>query len=73
MAAQVLVFFIAGFETTTTTLSFMSHELAVNEDIQRKLQEEIDKTMEACDGKITYEIILKLKYLDMVASGWYFS
>lgn len=50
----------------------MSYEMALNEDIQRKVQEEIDEYMEACDGKITYERVLKLKYLDMVVSGEYF-
>lgn len=50
-------------------LCHLTNELAQNENIQKKLQEEIDKSMEACSGKITYEVLVKMKYLDMVLSG----
>ena len=36
-------FFLAGYETTTTTLGFTSYLLAMNTDVQEKLQAEIDK------------------------------
>lgn len=72
MVSQAFLFFIAGFETSSTTLSFISYELAIAEDIQRKLQEEIDEVMNACSGKISYESILKMKYLDMVISGEFY-
>ena len=39
--AQALVFFVAGYETTATTLSYISYELALNQDIQDRLYEEI--------------------------------
>lgn len=68
IAAQALLFFFAGFETVSTNLSFMAYELAINEDIQNKLIEEIDEIIQNCNGDVTYEIILKIKYLDMVIS-----
>lgn len=43
--------------------------MVANEDIQKKLQREIDETMQDCNGKLTYESIFKMKYLDMVVSG----
>lgn len=47
----------------------MSHELAINPDIQKRLVEEIDEVREELDGSpITYEKIQKMKYLDMVVS-----
>lgn len=69
IAAQAMIFFFAGFETLSTCMTFMAYELAMNIDIQQKLQQEIDETLAQCDGRITYEVLLKMKYLDMVVSG----
>lgn len=65
--AQSLIFFLAGFETATTLFNYMAYELATNPDIQDKLLQEIDATIEHLNGKaIDYETIQKMKYLDMV-------
>ena len=69
ITAQAIVFFLAGFETVSSLMCFMSHELAIHQDVQEKLQEEIDKTRKECDGKLTYEVLMKMKYMDMVISG----
>lgn len=66
--AQAMIFFFAGFETTSIMMSMMAYELAVNQDIQDRLIKEIDNHLQDTDGKITYEGINKLKYLDMVLS-----
>ncbi|EDO64391.1 AGAP009363-PA, partial [Anopheles gambiae str. PEST] len=66
----------AGFSTaethttTTTVLCFTSYELAVNPPIQERLRAEIDSARdELIDGATpTYEILQKMKYLDMVVS-----
>ena len=65
--AQAFVFFIAGYETTATTLSYVSYELALNQDIQNKLYDEI-KTIQNEKGEIDYETLVKLPYLDAVIS-----
>lgn len=64
---QALLFFVAGFNTVSTASSFMAYELAVNPDIQKKLQNEIDSAN--VEGLITYEKLLSMKYLDQVVSG----
>lgn len=69
IAAQAMVFFFAGFESVTSTMAFMAYELAINPDIQIKLRDEIEATSEEYNGKITYEAIMKMKYLDMVVTG----
>jgi len=63
--AQALVFFLAGYETTATTLSFCTYELALNPDIQQKLYEEIMSSLDS-NGVIPYETLAKMPYLDAV-------
>ena len=69
IAAQALIFFFAGFDTVSTMMCCMGYELATDPHIQKRLQKEIDETMQECNGKLTYEALLKMKYMDMVTSG----
>ncbi|XP_058462588.1 cytochrome P450 9e2-like [Malaya genurostris] len=69
IVAQCLVFFIAGFDTVSTCLLFVIYELAVNPDVQRRLHKEIVATHSSLgEGSLTYDALLKMKYLDMVIS-----
>ncbi|CAG2167306.1 unnamed protein product, partial [Oppiella nova] len=65
--AQAIVFFLAGYETTATTLTFCTYELALNQDIQDKLYEEINSAVDS-NGEISYEELARLPYLDAVLS-----
>ncbi|XP_049831289.1 cytochrome P450 6k1-like [Schistocerca gregaria] len=67
VAAQAFIFFAAGFETSSSTISFTLFELAHNISLQNKLQEEIDSVLKE-EGDITYESIAKMTYLDKVVS-----
>jgi len=69
MAAQAFVFYLGGFETSSTTMTFCLYELSLHQDIQDRLRDEIDVVLQKHDGKITYEGILKMEYLDKVVSG----
>jgi cytochrome P450 family 6 len=69
LAAQAFVFFVAGFETSSTTMTFCLYELSVNPDIQERLQSEIDTVLQKHDGKVSYEAIQEMNYLDKVVSG----
>ena len=69
LAAQVMVFFLAGFDTSSTTMSFCLYELALNQPVQDKLRKEILNTLDTYDQQVTYESIKQMKYLDMVISG----
>ncbi|KAF2887568.1 hypothetical protein ILUMI_18605, partial [Ignelater luminosus] len=68
ITAQALVFFLAGFDTASTLMTFICYELAVNSGIQERLREEINRNSESCDGDITFEVLVGMKYLDMVIS-----
>lgn len=71
ITAQAFVFFAAGFETSSTTLSNMMYELAKNHTIQTKVREEIKKVLKSTDEKITYDSLKKMKYLHAVFQGTY--
>nr|ATN95983.1 cytochrome P450 6CY18 [Aphis gossypii] len=58
--------FAAGFETTSTTLSFCLYELALKKNIQDRVREEIKLTKIKCNGVIDNEFLTNLNYLDMV-------
>jgi cytochrome P450 family 6 len=69
VAAQAFVFFLAGFETTSATMTFCLYEMALYPDIQERVRNEIDAVLERHGGNITYEAISELEYLDKVVSG----
>lgn len=69
IAAHVFTFWFAGFETTSTTLSFCLFELAKNCDVQQRVHDEIDRVLAVHGGQITYESIMAMKYLDSCVDG----
>ncbi|XP_071447749.1 cytochrome P450 6a2-like [Hetaerina americana] len=68
LCAQAFVFFIGGFETSATTLTFCLYELARHPDIQKKMAEEIDQVLEKHNGELTYESLSEMPYMDRVIS-----
>ncbi|KAF7286477.1 cytochrome P450 9e2-like [Rhynchophorus ferrugineus] len=66
ITSQALIFFFAGFDAISTAMCFASYELAANKDVQDRLREEIKQTYDENNGKLTYEALLKMKYMDMV-------
>ncbi|XP_057660420.1 probable cytochrome P450 6a20 isoform X3 [Diorhabda carinulata] len=68
VAAQCFVFFLAGFETSSTTMTFVLLELAKRQDLQDKLREEIKTVIQRHNNKITYEGIMEMSYLDKVVN-----
>jgi cytochrome P450 len=65
-----MIFFLAGFETVTRFICFLSHELGVNPEVQEKLRAEIMDVKSQLNGrKLTYEDLQQMKYMDMVISG----
>lgn len=68
-AAQLFIFYIAGFDATSSALSYSLFELARNPDVMRKLQTEIDETLSRHKNEVTYDAIQEMKYLDLCMSG----
>uniref|UniRef100_A0A8D0CCS2 Thromboxane-A synthase n=1 Tax=Salvator merianae TaxID=96440 RepID=A0A8D0CCS2_SALMN len=65
IAGQASLFLIAGYETTTSTLSFATYLLAMNPECQEKLLQEIDEFSSKHDVP-DYQNVNELAYLDMV-------
>jgi cytochrome P450 len=68
LVAQCVIFFLAGYDTTASTLSFASYFLAMNPGIQERLAQEVDEAIKETKGELTYEAIQNMKYLDNVIS-----
>jgi cytochrome P450 family 6 len=65
MAAESFIFFVGGFETSSSTLTYSLYELAKNQEIQDKLRSEITESLKENEGNLSYDSLIKLQYLDM--------
>ena len=69
IAAQIFVFFLAGFETSANLTTFVLYELSKNQDIQEKARAEIETVLIKSGGKITYESLQDLKFVSQIIDG----
>ncbi|EGI59272.1 PREDICTED: probable cytochrome P450 6a20 [Acromyrmex echinatior] len=65
--AQSYVFFVAGFETSSTTATYALYELAQHQDIQDKVRKEIDEILEK-HGELSYDAMNEMTYLHKVVN-----
>ncbi|NP_001166588.1 cytochrome P450 3A15 [Cavia porcellus] len=65
--AQSIIFIFAGYETSSSTLSCIMYSLATHPDVQKKLHQEIDKTLPN-KAFPTYDVMMEMEYLDMVVN-----
>ncbi|KAJ8949549.1 hypothetical protein NQ314_008178 [Rhamnusium bicolor] len=66
VAAQCFIFFLAGFETSSSTTTFALYLLTRHPEIQDKLREEIHTVLERYDDQITYDSLSEMKYMKQV-------
>lgn len=65
--AQAVVVLMAGYETTATTLTYATYELAINPEVQDNLYKEVNASLNA-KGSVDYDTLCRLPYLDAVIS-----
>ena len=58
------IMLVVGYDTTATTMSWILYELALNQDCQDTLYEEIENAQRS--GALSYDTIQSLQYLDAV-------
>ncbi|XP_052815529.1 cytochrome P450 3A24-like isoform X2 [Mya arenaria] len=61
-----IIFMLAGFDTTATSIAWVLYELALNPDVQEKLIDSIDQ--EIGDSELSYDNVFTMQYMDMVMS-----
>ena len=67
LVANAMLFFFAGFETTSLGLSIICNRLANYQDIQDRVISEMEEVL-GVDDEVTFEKVQELKYMDMVIS-----
>ncbi|XP_011205945.2 probable cytochrome P450 6a14 [Bactrocera dorsalis] len=64
MVSQAFVFFVAGFDTSSTTMSLCLYELALNMTKQEQVRAEIVRVLKEYNNQLTYEALNEMQYLD---------
>lgn len=68
-AAQVFLFYLAGFDTSASVAAYTVFETSRNRRVLELLQHEIDETLARHSGELTYEGIAEMKYLELCVMG----
>ncbi|NP_001273842.1 probable cytochrome P450 6d5-like [Musca domestica] len=64
IAAQLFLFYVAGFETSAATAAFTIYELARNAELLEKAQEDVEQAL-AKHGSLSYDSLKDMKFLDL--------
>ncbi|XP_075153331.1 cytochrome P450 6d3-like [Haematobia irritans] len=69
IASNSFLFYMAGSETTASTTSYTIYELSMNPEVLKKAQDDVDKALRKhnlnFEGKLTYEAVQDMTYLDL--------
>ncbi|KAL7851842.1 hypothetical protein SRHO_G00176270 [Serrasalmus rhombeus] len=61
--SQSLIFISAGYETSSSTLSFFFYNIATNPETMKRLQKEIDRTFPD-KAPVQYDAVMSMEYLE---------
>lgn len=69
IAAQAFVFFIAGFETSSTAMTYALYELSLNQEVQERARQSVREVLEKHKGVWSYEAVLDMTYIEQCING----
>lgn len=69
IAAQVFVFFAAGYETSATAVGYSLYEVAMNPEIQQRARQEIFDVLKRHNGEFTYAAMMEMTYIECIING----
>lgn len=65
IAGNVFIFYVAGNESSSSTIAYTLYELTQNEELMKRAQEDVMETLAKHEGNLTYESILDMKFIDL--------
>ncbi|KAF5300659.1 hypothetical protein FQR65_LT09123 [Abscondita terminalis] len=71
ISAQCFVFLVAGYESSSSAVSFCLYELCLNKRLQEKARAEIINAVKDTNGEITYDILSSTPYIEKTCTKPY--
>lgn len=68
VVGNIILFMAAGHETTATALTFVLHNLVNDQEAQERLRQEILRHMQESGGRLKYDLVSELPFLDAVVN-----
>lgn len=68
---QTFLFFTAGYETSTKTITYGLFELGRKQEIQDRVRQEILDVLNKYNGEINLESLGEMKYMNQVIDGMF--
>jgi cytochrome P450 family 6 len=69
LVAHALGFFFAGFETSSSTMTFALYELSKQPKLQQTARCHIEEVLQRHGGQVTYDALQEMNYLDWIFQG----
>lgn len=65
IVGQLMLFLVAGYETTANCLSYLFHHLARDARCQQKLRDELLEVVGEGGGELSHELCAQLKFMEL--------